>query len=393
MNLLYTLTTYPPSTGGAQLLMHKLAGQLRQRHSIQVVSQWDEYRTDWLMGTTLNAPSPARSYEIEGVAVQRITLPTSTRQRLAPWVLAYYALQGPSLDRIAAALAVEIAPWAAQADLIHNCRIGREGLSYASFKVARQRDIPFVLTPVHHPRWSGWLHRYYQRLYRLADAVIALTEAERRILVRLGVAEERIHVTGMGPVLAESGDAERFRTLHGLGGDPLVLFLGEKFAYKGMAALLDAARQVWQRFPETRFVFLGPRTPYSRRLFKGALDPRILELDTVSLQEKTDALAACTLLCVPSSQESFGGVYTEAWSLARPVIGCNIPAVAEVIKNGVDGFLVDQQPDQVADCIKLLLQNPGQAQIMGEAGRRKVMERYTWERLALHTEQVYQQIV
>ena len=357
------------------------------------MSQWDAYRTDWLLGTTLHAPAPARDYEIDGIQVHRLTLQDEVRKRLAPWVLAYYPLQGPAIARIAAALQEEIQPWAAQVDLVHNCRIGREGLSYASFQAARQRDIPFVLTPVHHPRWSGWLHRYYQRLYRLADAVIVLTGAERRTLVQLGVVEERIHVTGMGPVLAESWDADRFRSLHNLGGDPLVLFLGEKFAYKGMAFLLAAVNQVWKRFPETRFIFIGPRTPYSRRLFKETVDPRILELDTVSLQEKTDALAACTLLCVPSSQESFGGVYTEAWSFARPVIGCNIPAVAEVINNGVDGFLVDQQPSQISDRINLLLQNPGQAQMMGEAGRCKVIECYTWEKLALRTEQVYSQIV
>jgi glycosyltransferase involved in cell wall biosynthesis len=57
-------------------------------------------------------------------------------------------------------------------------------------------------------------------------------------------------------------------------------------------------------------------------------DPRILELGSVDLQTKTDALEACTLLCLPSTQESFGGVYTEAWSFKKPVIGCDIPAVS-----------------------------------------------------------------
>ncbi|MEK7325319.1 MAG: glycosyltransferase family 1 protein, partial [Chloroflexota bacterium] len=126
MKLLFTLTAYPPFIGGAQLLMHQLARELLSRHQIQVVTQWDERRTDWLLGTTLNAPHPARAYVVDGIPVQRITLSPEARYRLVPWVLAYYVAQGPALKRIVGALASEAAPWAGGVDLIHNCRIGRE---------------------------------------------------------------------------------------------------------------------------------------------------------------------------------------------------------------------------------------------------------------------------
>jgi glycosyltransferase involved in cell wall biosynthesis len=136
-------------------------------------------------------------------------------------------------------------------------------------------------------------------------------------------------------------------------------------------------------------VFIGPRTDYSRQLFASVAGQRLLELDTVSLQEKTDALAACSLLCVPSTQESFGGVYTEAWSLGKPVIGCRIPAVAELIMDGEDGFLVAQQPAEIADRILQLLTDPSLARALGSAGQRKVQARFTWLRLAALTEQAY----
>ena len=51
------LTAYPFSIGGAQLLAHNLAKQLIVRHRLRVITQWSERRTDWLLGTTLNAPS------------------------------------------------------------------------------------------------------------------------------------------------------------------------------------------------------------------------------------------------------------------------------------------------------------------------------------------------
>jgi len=393
MNLLFTLTAYPPYLGGAQLHMHQLARHLQVHHSVQVVTQWDEPRRDWLLGTTLRAPREARQYEFESVTVNRVTLSSAARRRLWPWVLAYYPLQGWALPRIAAELADVIAPFAVTADLIHNCRIGREGLSYASFQLARRRGVPFILTPVHHPWWGGWLHRYYHKLYRAADAVIALTEAEKEELIRLGVAEHKVFVTGAGPVLAEHADGARFRAKHRLEAWPIILFIGQKYAYKGLATLLAAAPLVWRTWPEARFVFIGPRTDDSRRLFRSVKDPRLIELDTVTLQEKTDALAACDIFCLPSTQESFGGVFTEAWVLGKPVVGVDIPAVRALIRDGEDGLLIPPRPAALAERLIYLLEHPQMRLALGETGRRKVEARYTWERLTALTEQVYQHVL
>jgi glycosyltransferase involved in cell wall biosynthesis len=373
--------------------MHRLAVELQPRHRIQVVTQWDNHRTDWLLGTTLRAPAPAKDYTVDGVPVRRITLDERVRRRLTPWVLGYYVVQGPALRRIGQALAAELQPFAEQVELIHNCRIGREGLTEASLQVARARDVPFLLTPVHHPRWGSWLHRHYHRLYRTADAVIALTETERRTLMALGVAEQRVHITGMGPILADKANEVRFRDQHGLGQAPIILFLGQKYAYKGLAALLDAARIVWQRVPEACFVFVGPRTRYSRRLFSSVSDRRVLELDQVDLQSKTDALAACAMLCVPSTQESFGGVYTEAWSLGKPVIAADTPVSREVIADGGDGCLVPPVPEPIADRIVQFLRDTALAQRLGANGKAKVKARFSWPRLAALTEAIYRQVV
>jgi glycosyltransferase involved in cell wall biosynthesis len=389
VDLLFTSTAYPPAVGGAQLLMHELARALRPRHAVRVLTQWDTNRTDWLLGTTLRVPTEEKEYEIDGIAVARLALPAASRRRLAPWVAVYPVAQGAAIRRIAAALAPEVARRAQAADLIHNCRIGREGLTLASLQVARARGIPFVLTPVHHPRWGGWLHRHYHRIYREADAVIALTEAERRTLAGLGVDERRIFVTGMGPVLAEKADGARFRERHALGRAGVVLFLGQKYAYKGIGPLLEAARSVWRRRPDVRFVFIGPRTPFSRRRFAREVDPRVLELAEVGLEEKTDALDACDVLCVPSAQESFGGVFTEAWMMRRPVVGGDIPAVREVIEDGEDGFLVPPQPASIAERLLVLLDDPALRARMAERGRLKVEARFTWPRLAERTEEVY----
>ncbi|RMF02674.1 MAG: glycosyltransferase family 1 protein [Chloroflexi bacterium] len=388
--ILYTTTSYPPAIGGAQLHSHQIIRRVAARRAVQVATLWTENRTDWLRGTTVSGPARPKSYTIDGVPVEQIVLPPERRWRLWPAVLGYYALKPWAIRQIANQLTPLLEPPARQAGLIHNLRIGREPLSFASLKLARRLDIPFVFVPYHHPRWVGWNYREYIKLYRQADALIALTQAEKETLVQLGVAPERVFVTGIGPILADSADPARFRRYCNLPPDaPLVLFLGQKYRYKGIQRLIEAARLVWQTHPQTHFAFVGPRTPFSQKYFARRHDSRLLELDVVDLQTKTDALAACTLLCVPSTQESFGGVFTEAWRLGKPVIGADIPAVREVIDEGVNGYRVESSAAAIAERITHLLDNPALAARMGQAGRQKTAQQYNWDVLAQKTKAVY----
>jgi len=381
MNILYTATAFPPSLGGAQLHLHRLALELSVRHGIQVVSHWDRHRTDWLLGTTLLSATTPRDYLEDGIPVHRLGLSTSEKLRAVPWVMAYYAAMGVALPRIANLLLSQLRSLVAPADLVHNVRIGREPLSLASLLLARERGVPFVLTPVHHPRWHGWRYRAFNRIYREADVVFALTAAEAETLISLGVDELRVRVIGHGPILESRGDGPSFMHRHDIRG-PAVLFLGQHYRYKGYRELLDAAPLVWRRVPDAHFVFAGPPVGRSERRFAGMSDRRVIRLGAVTLQEKTDALAAAAVLCVPSTQESFGGVYVEAWSMGKPVVGCPIPAVAEVVSDGVDGYLVDQDPVRIAEVLCWILENPRTAAQMGEAGKKKADTRYSWREIA-----------
>ena len=392
MRFLYTLTAYPPFIGGAQLHQHLLAHHLQTDHDIQVVSFWDSHRTDWLLGTTLKAYSRPYDYTIDAVPVHRLGLNWWKKLQMLPWLPLYYPLMSVALPRIAQTITPHLTPFTGNADLIHNVRIGREGLTSASQQAARRRDIPFVLTPVHHPRWRGWRYREYDKLYRSADAVVALTPSERRILIEeIGVDPDKVHVTGHGPVLTETANPNLFRNAHGIQG-PMILFLAQHYLYKGYRQVLGAASTVWRQYPEAEFVFVGPPVKNSEADFAALTDHRIHRLGAVSLQEKTDALAACDMLCVPSSQESFGGVYTEAWSFSKPVIGCNIPAVADVVIAGQDGLLVAQDAEEIADAICALLERPQKAQQLGAAGYSKVQQQFTWPQLAHKMLQIYQQV-
>lgn len=389
MKLLYASNLYPPSMGGAQIHLHCLAKAMQEAgNDVSVVTHSSRHRTDWLRFTTI-FPEAEMHYAYEGVPVWQLGFSPITRLRILPWALAYYGLIRPATRHISHHV-LELLSTLPTPDIVHATRIGREFLCRAALDFAHKNNRPFVLTPVHHPRWDGWRYTEYDKIYREADALCVLTNEEKRLLVeQKGVADQKIHITGIGPVLSPVFDAEEFREKYDIRG-PFVLYLGQQFRYKGVGAVLEAAPLVWEKHPEITFVFIGPQTKYSRAIFSSANGPRIRNLGEVSLETKTAALSCCEFLCLPSSQESFGGVYVEAWAMGKAVIGGRIPPIAELISEGDDGLLSSQNPSELAEQISCLLADPERCKTMGSAGRQKVETRYTWKRIADKTMQIYQ---
>ncbi len=393
MKLLYLSSLYPPSIGGAQIQIHCLAKAMQDAgHAVRALTFTARNREDWLRLCTI-ASERERIYTQEGIPVQQVGFPWRDKLRMLPWVAVYYAMIPAATQRLSNIMLPHFSRLADRPDLVHVTRIGREFMAHAALQYCRDRKIPFVLTPNHHPRWRGWRYVSYDLLYREADAVIVYTEEEKKTLIHdIGVNPDRVHVTGVGPVLSESYSAEEFRRAQEIDG-PFVLFLGQQYKYKGIGAVLKAAELTWLKYPGIHFVFIGPETKYSRELFAKIKDDRIHNLGSVDARTKTSALAACAFLCMPSCQESFGGVYLEAWQHGKAVIGGRIPPIACVVDNGVNGILTSQDPEDIARAIDHLLSNPAECDAMGEAGRRKLEAKYSWTRLAQETLKVYESLL
>jgi glycosyltransferase involved in cell wall biosynthesis len=93
-------------------------------------------------------------------------------------------------------------------------------------------------------------------------------------------------------------------------------------------------------------------------------------------------LAACTVLCVPSSRESFGLVVVEAWACAKPVLAGPAEAMRELVHDGEDGFHVVQDGHQIAERLGRLLDDPALAREMGCRGRERVETDFAWPLVA-----------
>jgi len=84
---------------------------------------------------------------------------------------------------------------------------------------------------------------------------------------------------------------------------------------------------------------------------------------------------------MPSKHETFGLGYLEAWLHGKPVIGCDIPPLREIIGQGEAGLLVPQRPADLASAVIKLLDEPDLAARMGQVGRERVLTRWDWERV------------
>jgi glycosyltransferase involved in cell wall biosynthesis len=394
MRIIHTATAYYPSVGGAQLHWLTIGRMLRERgHVVSAIAQWKDQRNRYLLDSTLLAPWGDDHYEAEGITVQRVQPTLAARCWMAPLIplcVPFPELGYPPIERW---FARRFAARAPQTDVVHNIRIGREHFSWASWRLAQKRRARFFITPNYSPRMQtrlgGFVMRRFYRLLRLADGVFVFTQAEADEMQRLGVERPKVCQIGVGPLLAPTWDAAAFKARFGIRAK-MVLFLGQKLAYKGFDVLLAAAPRVWKRQPETSFVFIGPHYDDSQQQILQLGDPRVVDIPRVDAMDplKASALAATDVFALPSRQEGIGGVYIEAWAMGKPVIGCRIPFLT--IEDGADGFLVEQDPEALAARILQLIESPELARSMGERGRAKVSRDYSWETIVDRVEDVYQ---
>ena len=321
----------------------------------------------------------------------RVALPLLTQLcRTTPFV--------PSLERILKSRQTDF-------DLVHAANAPLDSLIRAAFEYTRKRDRAFILTPFVHlgEPTNITVRRFYTMRHQLnwmkqADAVLTMTTLERDYLIERGVPEAKMHVVGVGldPAEIEGGDGAGFRQKHNIDGN-LVFFQGTAAYDKGTHLLVQAMQALWKRGQEATLVIAGPVMTHFQTFYDtlpAADKKHIRFLGFISPQEKRDLFAAGDLFVMPSRTDSFGIVYLEAWVCGKPVIGANAGGVPAVITNNVDGKLVEfGAVSELADTISQLLADPALRDRMGQAGREKVLAKYTWPVVFGQVEAIYRQVL
>ncbi|MGH2490279.1 MAG: glycosyltransferase family 4 protein [Candidatus Limnocylindria bacterium] len=264
----------------------------------------------------------------------------------------------------------------AGSDVVHS--IAREWAGPRE-RAARDAGAAFVETPLVHPGqpFSGAGAADVAR-YQRDDAVIALTEWEADWYRERGV--RHVHVTGIGPNLHRPPEVAR--------DEATVLFVGRRERYKGYHALRAAASLVWAERPDARFVTIG-QAAWKAAFERASHDPRWIDRGVATEEQKAEAFARATIFAMPSEHETFGQTYLEAWSAGLPVIAGDIAPLHEVVREGVDGLHVRNEPRAIADAILALLREPDRARRMGAAGRERLQREFSWPAVARRTEAAY----
>ncbi|MEC3976919.1 glycosyltransferase family 4 protein [Amycolatopsis sp. H20-H5] len=273
-------------------------------------------------------------------------------------------------------------------DVVHAFDLAKpDHVDFAAGLAARY-GVPFALTPCSAP--GVWPDRERcAAACRAADVVFALTLSEVDDLAAAGAPARRIRVIPHAADLGDGPRPERFRREHGLS-ERSVLFVGRRTAFKGYAALLETTRLVWRTLPDTDFVFAGPNSDAdAAERFRAHAGPRVHDLGVVDEPTKHDALAACSVFCLPTSVDVFPLVFLEAWACGKPVVSGDFAGVEHVVRAGVDGLVVRPRPPELAAALTWLLTDTDARDALGRAGRDRVSREHGWAKVAGAVEDGY----
>ena len=155
----------------------------------------------------------------------------------------------------------------------------------------------------------------------------------------------------------------------------IILFVGRLDEKKGVNYLIDAMRHV----QEAKLVIIGDG-PEKQNLMNQAAGLNIEFLGAIPHHELPKYFNNADIFVNPSLSEGFGLVCAEALSCGTPVIATDLPAIRDIVQDGVNGLIFEQKNSKMlAEKIIYLLNNPDKMQEMGKNGRKFVEENFGWE--------------
>jgi alpha-maltose-1-phosphate synthase len=301
-------------------------------------------------------------------------------------------------------------------------------VSMAGFLAKKLYGVPFVLTTHSLEPLRAWkaeqlgsgyaMSSWMERTAILdADAVIAVSNGTKEDILRVyPLPPERVHVIYNGIDLHEYQQTSDTGALVKYGVDssvPYVLFVGRITRQKGVTHLVDAIRYLP---PNTQVVLCAgaPDTPEIAAEMREKVEkarkgnPRVVWIEKmVSKPEVIQLYSNARVFCCPSVYEPFGIINLEAMACGAPVVASATGGIKEVVVDNQTGYLVPFEQDPVTSFpthpdrfaqdlgakVSDLLADEAKCRHFGEAGRKRVEEKFSWTAIADQTIALYQNLI
>ncbi|MCF6506295.1 glycosyltransferase family 4 protein [Blastococcus sp. MG754426] len=285
-------------------------------------------------------------------------------------------------------------------DVVHD----NQSLGYGLLRLVRA-GVPTVAT-VHHPiaidrdlelaaaptlrrkltlrRWYAFT-RMQARVVQQLDAVTTVSENSRRdIAAHMGLAPDRMSVipVGIDPDRFSPPPADRPREA-----DSILAVTSADVPLKGLVHLLEALAKLRTERP-VRLTVVGstrPGGPAEAALDRLGLRDAVRFTGPVPEEELIRLFRAASLVAIPSLYEGFSLPAVEAMACATPLVTTDAGALPEVVGSKAGIRVRAGDVGELTAALQLVLDSPSLAEQLGRAGRRRVLDTYTWRATAERT--------
>lgn len=167
--------------------------------------------------------------------------------------------------------------------------------------------------------------------------------------------------------------------------DQVILCVGRLDRTKGQDTLIRAGARIREKFPEVTLRFIGDgsiKDDLRNLAHEVKFGENCQFLGQLPHKEVLAQMASAYVAVTPSRHEAFGLVVIEAMSLGTPVIGTKVGGIPEIIRDGLDGFLVPpDDPQALAAKIIFLLENPAVQQEMANNARQRFLDAFEQQKV------------
>jgi 1,2-diacylglycerol 3-alpha-glucosyltransferase len=241
------------------------------------------------------------------------------------------------------------------------------------------------------------IHTWLKVFMQKCQHIVIPSESMKEILIKDYGLEDYYTVIPTGTDLKPflRADGKTLRQSHGWQDDKVIVSIGRLASEKNWETLLRAAAQVYAQHPNMRLVLIGDG-PDKQTLEALAAELGIAERVTFTGQVPFDEvpayLKAADIFSFASVTETQGLVTIEAMAAGLPVVAVDGSGTHDIVDQGKDGFLVENDPNALASAINEMLCNPQQMKQFS-ANTLKKAKTFDANRLGKQMIKVYEQAI